>query len=98
MSVELTRYLLWASTVAVGALLAMIDRRWIGWPLLGALLLAGIAAGIVVTRVSPFSFGGGSHYMEGVLVSGASALALVGYLLAAAWQLARRRLRRPNRS
>jgi hypothetical protein len=35
--------------------------------------------------------------MEGVIISGGCALALAGYVLAAGWQLARRRLRRYGR-
>jgi hypothetical protein len=45
--------------------------------------------------VSPFSFCCGSYYMDGVLISGASALALTGYVpvyvFAIAWQFVRRR-------
>jgi hypothetical protein len=36
-------------------------------------------------RVSPFSFGMGNHYMEGVIVSVGSALALIGYVFAVVW-------------
>ncbi len=92
MSAELTRYLVWAGVVAAGALLAIVERRWIGWPLCGVLLVAGIGAGFVIEEISPFSFGGGSHYMEGVLVSAGSVLALIGYVLAAVWQFVRRRI------
>jgi hypothetical protein len=35
--------------------------------------------------------------MEGVIVSAGSALALVGYIFAAVWQFARRRLSGPGR-
>jgi hypothetical protein len=90
MSADLTRYFAWAGIVAIGALLAVLDRRWVGWPVFGALLIAGVAGGLIMTRMSPFSFGGGSYFMEGVIISAGSALALVGYVLAAAWQFARR--------
>jgi hypothetical protein len=73
-------------------LLAVLDRRWIGRPLFGVLMVAGIAGGLIITRVSPFSFGGGDHYMEGVIVSAGSTLALVGYVFAIIWQFARQRL------
>jgi hypothetical protein len=56
----LTRYLVWAGAVVVGALLSVLDR-WIGRPLFGALLVAGIGGGLIMTRVSFFSFGGGDH-------------------------------------
>jgi hypothetical protein len=79
---DLTRYLMWAGVVALGAILAALDRRLLGRPLLGLLLVAGLVGGFIVTTMSPFSFGGGSYYMEGVILSGASALALIGYALA----------------
>jgi len=92
MSGELTRYIIWAGIVAVGVGLAILDRRWIRWPLFGALLLVGVVGGLIITKVSPFTFAGGDHYMEGVIVSAASALAMIGYVFAAVWQFARRRL------
>jgi hypothetical protein len=95
LSPELTRYLSWAAVVVIGGLLALLERRWTRWPWLALLFLAGIGAGLLVMQLSPFSFGGGSHYMEGVLLSGAAGLALIGYVpayvLAVGWQLARRR-------
>jgi hypothetical protein len=95
LSVEATRYLTWGAVVAVGALLALLERRWTKWPWLGLLPLAAIGGGLLVMQLSPFSFGGGSHYMEGVLISGAGGLALIGYVptyvLAMGWQLVRRR-------
>jgi hypothetical protein len=87
----LARYFLWAGIIAIGTLLAVLDRRWIGRPLFGVLMVAGVAGGFIITRVSPFSFGGGDYYMEGVIVSAGSALALVGYVFAIIWQFARRR-------
>ncbi len=97
MSAELTRYSIWAAVVAIGILLAVLDRRWIRRPLFALLLVAGIVGGIITTKVSPFTFAGGDHYMEGVIVSAGSALALVGYIFAAVWQFARRRLSGPGR-
>lgn len=93
-SADLTRYLVWGAVIAIGALLAVLDWRWIRRPLLGLLLIAGVGGGLLTMRVSPFTFGGGDHYMQGLLVSAASALALVGYGLAAAGQFAHRYLRR----
>ncbi len=89
LSADLTRYLVWTAVIAIGAVLALLDRRWIGRPLCAVLLLAGFGGGLVMTRVSPFSFGGGDHYMEGVILSAGSALALAGYGLASAWQFVR---------
>jgi hypothetical protein len=31
MSPDSERYLLWAGIIAIGILLAVLDRRWIGW-------------------------------------------------------------------
>ena len=86
------RYLVWAAVVVAGALLAVVDWRWIKRPVCGALLVAGVVGGIIITNVSPFSFGTGGYYMEGVLISAGSALALVGYVLAAVGQFACRRI------
>jgi hypothetical protein len=90
-------YLDGASVVAIGIVLAVIDWRWIGWPLFGGLLVLGIAGGYVTTEVSPFTFAGGDHYFEGLLISIGSALALAGYLPATVWHFARRWLRERRR-
>lgn len=76
-----------------GGVLAVVDWRWIRRPVCGALLVIGIVGGIIVTNVSPFTFGTGSYYMEGVLIAAGSALALAGYVLASIGQFARRRIR-----
>jgi hypothetical protein len=86
LSPDLTRYLTWAAVVVFGALLAVVDRRQIRRPVFGLLLLIGVVAGFIIEQVSPFSFGVESHYMEGVLVSAGSALALIGYVFAVFWQ------------
>ena len=92
LSPDLTHYLTWATVVVFGALLAVVDWRQIRRPVFGVLLGIGVAAGFIIEQVSPFSFGGGSHYMEGVLVSAGSALALIGYVFAAVWQFVCRRI------
>ena len=101
LSPELTRYLVWAAVVAIGALMALLERRCTRWPWFGLLLLAGIGAGLLVMQVSPFSFCCDSYYMDGVLISGAAGLGLIGYVpayvLAIGWQFARRRLGRRGR-
>jgi len=89
---ELGRYIIWAGIVAVGIGLAVLDRRWIKWPVFAVLLLAGVGGGIITTNVSPFTFAGGDHYMQGVIVAAGSALAMIGYVFATIWQFARRRL------
>jgi hypothetical protein len=76
------RYLVWASVVVLGAVLAVVDQRMIGRWILGGLIVAGVVGGLLVTVISPFRFGGTSYYMEGVIVAGGSALALVGYVVA----------------
>jgi hypothetical protein len=88
---DLTRYAVWAGVIAIGAILAIADRRWVAHPLFGALLVAGVCGGFIITSVSPFSFGGGSHYMEGVIISAGSALALAGYVFALGCEFACRR-------
>ena len=89
---------MWAGVVVFGALLAVVDRRQIRRPVLGVLLVVGVVAGFIIEQVSPFSFGVGSHYMEGVLVSAGSALALIGYVFAVVWQFVWRSIggRRPS--
>jgi hypothetical protein len=57
---------------------------------------AGVACGLIVEKVSLFSFGMGNHYMEGVIVSAGSALALIGYVFAVVWQFVRRSIGRHN--
>jgi hypothetical protein len=97
-SPDLTRYFMWAGVVVFGALFAVIDRRQIGRPVFGLLLVIGVVAGFIIEQVSPFSFGVESHYMEGVLVSAGSALALIGYVFAVFWQFVWRSIggRRPS--
>jgi hypothetical protein len=89
LSDELMRYLVWGGVIAIGALLGIVDRRWIRRPLFAVLLVAGVIGGLIITRVSPFTFAGGDHYMEGVILSAGSALALAGYSLAIVWLLVR---------
>ena len=93
LSQDLTRYFVWAAVVMAGGVLAIVDWRWIKRPLCGALLIVGMVGGIIVTNVSPFTFGTGSYYMEGVLISAGSALALTGYVLAAIGRFVCRRTR-----
>ena len=81
LSPDLTRHFMWAGVGVFGALLAIVDRRQIRRPVFGVLLVIGVVAGFIIEQVSPFSFGVGSHYMEGVLVSAGSALALIGYVI-----------------
>jgi hypothetical protein len=97
LSPDLTRYLVWTGVTAIGVFLAVLDRRCIGRPLFGVLLVAGVISGIIMTKVSPFTFSGGDHFMEGVLLAAGSALALIGYVLAFAWQFARRLLSQHGR-
>ena len=82
LSPDATRYLIWAAVVVLGMLLAVVDRRMLGRWVLGVLLIACAAGGLLLTVVSPFSFGATSYYMEGVIISAGSALALIGYFIA----------------
>ncbi len=83
LSPDVMRYLIWVGVVVLGMMLAEVDRRVIGRWLFGFLLVAGVVGGLALTVVSPFSFGGSSYYMEGVIISAGSAMALIGYLAAA---------------
>ena len=94
LSVDMTRYIAWAAVVVAGALLAVVDWRWIRRPVFGVLLAAGVGVGIIVTKVSPFTFGTGGYYMEGVIAAAGSALALTGYVFGAGWHFFRRLIRR----
>ena len=82
MSPELWRYLVWAGVVVLGAVLAVVDRRVLGRWLFGMLLVAAVAVGMLVTVISPFRFSGTGYYMDGVILAGGSALALIGYSVA----------------
>jgi hypothetical protein len=88
-SADLMRYLIWGGIVGIGVLFAIVDLRWTRRPLFAVLLAAGIIGGLIITNVSPFTFAGGDHYMEGVLLFAGSALALAGYAAAVVGQLAR---------
>jgi hypothetical protein len=92
LSPDFARYFVWVGIVVVSTLLAVVDWRWIRRPVFGVLLVAGVGGGFVVEKVSPFSFSGGDHSMEGVIVSAGSALALIGYVFAVIWQFVRRRI------
>jgi len=95
---DLTRYLVWAVVVIVGALLAIVDWRKIRLPVFGALLLVMIAGGFLITTYSPFNFGDGGYYMEGVLLSAGSALAFAGYLAASLVLLVEKLVRRKGKT
>ncbi|MEQ1716788.1 MAG: hypothetical protein ABL907_12510 [Hyphomicrobium sp.] len=82
LSPDATRYLVWAGVVVLGMALAVFDRQVLRRWLFGILLAAGVAGGLALTVVSPFSFGAINYYMEGVIISAGSALALIGYVIA----------------
>ena len=82
----------WAAVVAAGVLFAVVDWRWIKRPVFGALLIAVIGGGVIVVNLSPFSFGTGGYYIEGVLLAALSALALAGYVFAIVVQFIWRRV------
>jgi hypothetical protein len=83
-------YIFWASILALGAVLAVLDWRWIRRPACAVFLLACICGGFITTKVSPFNFADGGYYLQGALVFAASALALISYFVTAAAQLATR--------
>ena len=82
----MTFYVFWAAIATSGVVLMLLDQRWIGRPLFGALLVAGICGGLVTTQVSPFNFYDGGYALEGLLVTIGSALALIGYGVGAIWR------------
>jgi hypothetical protein len=90
LAADLLRYVIWGAVIAIGALVAMLEWRWIGRPLFAVLLVAGVIGGLIITKVSPFTFAGGDHYMEGLILAAGSALALAGSVLAVVWLLVRR--------
>lgn len=51
LSAELMRYLICGGVIAIGALFAVLDRRWIRRPLFAVLLVAGVIGGLIITRV-----------------------------------------------
>lgn len=83
LSPDVFRYLVWGAAVVLGIMLAVIDRQVLKRWLLVWLLPAGIAGGLLLTELSPFSFGVTTYYMEGVIIAAGSALALSGYVIAA---------------
>lgn len=91
------RYGVWMAAVASGAVLAMVERRvsdrYRAWLLLISLALAGY----VTTHLSPFTFHGGDHFMEGVLLMGGALLILSGYTAAAIAHKACDRIKKGSR-
>jgi hypothetical protein len=81
----MTIYVLWTAIAATGIPLVYVDRRWIGRPLFGALLVAGICGGLIAMQVSPFNFSDGGYALQGLLVMMGSAVALIGYAAGALW-------------
>jgi energy-converting hydrogenase Eha subunit B len=51
LAADLLRYVIWGAVVAIGALVAMLDWRWIGRPLFAVLLVAGVIGGLIITKV-----------------------------------------------
>jgi hypothetical protein len=91
-SADLWRYAVWAIVALAGATVALIEAKAWGRYRLWILLVLAAIAGAVTTHVSPFTFSGGDHYMEGVIVMGGAGLALAGYAAAALIGLAGGRL------
>jgi hypothetical protein len=93
----MTRYVIWAAVVIIGALLAVCDWRWFRRPWFGVLLLAVLCGGLVTMQVSPFNFADGGYALQGLLAAGAAGLGLIGYVAAIVVQFAARyvRSRRP---
>ena len=89
----MTRYLIWAAVVIIGAVLAVCDWRWLRRPWFGVLLLAILFGGLVTMQVSPFNFSDGGYALQGLLAAGGAGLALIGYVAASIVQFALRYVR-----
>ena len=50
---RLTRYFVWAVAIAIGILAAFLDRRSIGWPSFGVMLVTGVVGGLII--YTPFT-------------------------------------------
>jgi hypothetical protein len=74
------RNVVWGLTALLGAALAYVDWSKLRRPWLGLGIVAAMLGGYVTTVASPFTFGGDSYYMQGVLVSAFAALAAAGYI------------------
>ena len=92
---EIVSYIFWSAVVVLGVFFEFVDRKWIKRPALGLLLVAGILAGYVMTRVSPFNLADGGLGLQGFLLAAASGLALISYASAWIWNFARRRFGKP---
>ncbi len=86
-------YLACAVMIALGAVLAACDWRWIRRPWFGVLLIGGLCGGLITTQVSPFNFADGGYYMQGVVIAAGAAIALAGYVIGAIVQFAIRSVR-----
>lgn len=80
---SLHRYGVRTATVASRAVLAMVEQRVSDRYRAWLLLIALAPAGYVTTYLSPFTFHGDDHFMEGVLLMGGALLVLGGYAAAA---------------
>jgi hypothetical protein len=94
----MTFYVFWTVVLAIGGGLAVLDWQWIRRPVFAVLLLAGIGGGLVTMQVSPFNFADGGYSLQGLLVAVGSAVALIGYVLAAAMQFGARYVGRRRRA
>jgi hypothetical protein len=94
----MTFYVFWTVILAIGAGLAVLDWQWIRRPVFVVLLLAGIGGGLVTMQVSPFNFADGGYSLQGLLVAVGSAVALIGYVAAAAVQFGARYVGRRRRA
>jgi hypothetical protein len=89
----MTRYVIWAAVVTIGAFLAVCDWRWFRRPWCGVLLLAILCGGLITMQVSPFNFADGGYALQGLLAAGAAGLGLIGYVAAIVVQFAARYVR-----
>ena len=85
------RYWPYGVALLAGVLFAVIDRRLIGRYVLAVLLVIAAAGGQLTMYFSPFTFGGGDHYMQGLIASLFALAGLAGYALAvvATWACGR---------
>ena len=90
---EIAAHPLFLLLAVVGAGLAVVDARLIGWPVLAVAILAVIAAGSIAQVIRPFNFADGGWGLEGFLAVIAGLMASAGYLLSAVtfWLVRRHR-------
>ncbi len=80
---DLWRFSVWGAMIVLGAIVSGVERRIWGHQWLWLLLLLVSAGGYYLTVISPFTFGTGGYYMQGIIICAGAALVLIGYVIGA---------------